>query len=65
MYIELNDRKASIVNLEYAVSMKFDNRFKRIIITFRGTKCAEEVYEYITDEELFNDKHRIKNKVGL
>lgn len=65
MYIELNDKKGSIINLEYAISMQFDDQFKRIRIVYGGTRSVEETYVYDSVTELFNDKHRIKNKIRL
>lgn len=65
MYIELNDKLGSILNLNHVASIKFDDRMKRLVVVYTDTQKTEEHFMYISAESLLNDKHRIKTKIGL
>ena len=65
MYIELNDKLGSILNLNHVASIKFDDKMRRMVVTYANTHKTEEYFIYISAESLLNDKHRIKTKIGL
>ena len=65
MYIELNDKLGSILNLNHVASIKFDDKMRRLVVVYTDTQKTEEHFMYISAESLLNDKHRIKTKIGL
>lgn len=64
MFIELNDKQGSIINLSMVASIHFNDKYKRIEILYHGMRYSDH-FEYDTAAMMFNDKHRIKNELQI